>query len=119
VGIPESVSQHADVSRRRCAVAWHKCRRLDRGSPRRRADSLIARLELVTALTTSRTADKVVPTVSIREYANAVQISWRWTSCGSGAAADDVAEGFDNIAAALQVSPPFIEQHVIAAAPWP
>ena len=29
--------------------------------------------------------------------------------------ADDVAEGFDNIAAALQVSPSFIEQYVIAA----
>ena len=28
---------------------------------------------------------------------------------------DDVAEGFDNIAAALQVSPSFIEQYVIAA----
>src|SRR5262249_15934168 len=29
--------------------------------------------------------------------------------------ADDTAEGFDNIAAALQVSPSFIEQYVIAA----
>jgi mono/diheme cytochrome c family protein len=29
--------------------------------------------------------------------------------------ADDIAEGFDNIAAALQVSPSFIEQYVIAA----
>ena len=29
--------------------------------------------------------------------------------------ADDIAEGFDNIATALQVSPSFIEQYVIAA----
>ena len=43
-------------------------------------------------------------------------ICWPWTSTPSAVLpADDVAEGFDNIAAALQVSPSFIEQYVIAA----
>ena len=43
-------------------------------------------------------------------------ISWPSTSTPTEVLpADDVAEGFDNIAAALQVSPSFIEQYVIAA----
>ena len=43
-------------------------------------------------------------------------ICWPWSSTPSEVLpADDAVEGFDNIAAALQVSPSFIEQYVIAA----
>ena len=51
-----------------------------------------------------------------KEYANAVRdllaVDFDATEV---LPADDVAEGFDNIATALQVSPSFIEQYVIAA----
>jgi mono/diheme cytochrome c family protein len=51
-----------------------------------------------------------------KEYAHAVRdllaVDFDATSV---LPADDVADGFDNIAAALQVSPSFIEQYVIAA----
>ena len=51
-----------------------------------------------------------------KEYANAVRdllaVDFDATAV---LPADDMAEGFDNIATALQVSPSFIEQYVIAA----
>jgi mono/diheme cytochrome c family protein len=51
-----------------------------------------------------------------KEYANAVRDLLAVDFDASEVLpADDVAEGFDNIAAALQVSPSFIEQYVIAA----
>jgi mono/diheme cytochrome c family protein len=51
-----------------------------------------------------------------KEYANAVRdlLAVDFNSAEI-LPADDVAEGFDNIASALQVSPSFIEQYVIAA----
>ena len=51
-----------------------------------------------------------------KEYANAVRDLLAVDFDASEVLpADDVAEGFDNIATALQVSPSFIEQYVIAA----
>ena len=51
-----------------------------------------------------------------KEYANAVRdLLAVEFDADAVLPADDVAEGFDNIAAALQVSPSFIEQYVIAA----
>ena len=51
-----------------------------------------------------------------KEYANAVRdLLAAEIDAGEFLPADDVAEGFDNIATALQVSPSFIEQYVIAA----
>ena len=51
-----------------------------------------------------------------KEYANAVRDLLAVDfDADAVLPADDVAEGFDNIAAALQVSPSFIEQYVIAA----
>ena len=61
--------------------------------------------------------DKVVlHRLNRKEYANAVRDLLAVDFDASGVLpADDVAEGFDNIADALQVSPSFIEQYVIAA----
>src|SRR5438093_13178189 len=51
-----------------------------------------------------------------KEYANAVRDLLVVEIDAAGILpADDTAEGFDNIATALQVSPSFIEQYVIAA----
>jgi mono/diheme cytochrome c family protein len=51
-----------------------------------------------------------------KEYANAVRDLLAVDVDGSELLpADDIAEGYDNIASALQVSPSFIEQYVIAA----
>jgi len=51
-----------------------------------------------------------------KEYANAVRDLLAVEVNGTELLpADDIAEGYDNIAAALQVSPSFIEQYVIAA----
>src|SRR5437764_3354999 len=51
-----------------------------------------------------------------KEYANAVRdLLAVQIDANELLPADDIAEGFDNIAAALQVSPSFIEQYVIAA----
>ena len=51
-----------------------------------------------------------------KEYSNAVRdlLSVEFDAAGV-LPADDIADGFDNIATALQVSPSFIEQYVIAA----
>jgi hypothetical protein len=51
-----------------------------------------------------------------KEYANAVRdLLDVEIQAGEFLPADDISDGFDNIAAALQVSPSFIEQYVIAA----
>ena len=82
-------------------------------------DSLIAWLEgsLDHAAGKKHIRDEVVlHRLNRKEYANAVRdllaVDFDATEV---LPADDVAEGFDNIATALQVSPSFIEQYVIAA----
>jgi mono/diheme cytochrome c family protein len=82
-------------------------------------DSLVAWLEesLDKAAGQAHVTDRVVlHRLNRKEYANAVR---DLLAVEIDAAAllpeDDTAEGFDNIAAALQVSPSFIEQYVIAA----
>jgi mono/diheme cytochrome c family protein len=82
-------------------------------------DSLIAWLEssLDHAAGQKHIRDEVVlHRLNRKEYANAVRdllaVDFDATEV---LPADDVADGFDNIATALQVSPSFIEQYVIAA----
>jgi mono/diheme cytochrome c family protein len=82
-------------------------------------ESLIAWLEtsLDRAAGQKHIRDEVVlHRLNRKEYANAVRdllaVDFDATEV---LPADDVAEGFDNIATALQVSPSFIEQYVIAA----
>jgi mono/diheme cytochrome c family protein len=82
-------------------------------------DSLIAWLEtsLDHAAGQKHVRDEVVlHRLNRKEYANAVRdllaVDFDATEV---LPADDSAEGFDNIATALQVSPSFIEQYVIAA----
>jgi mono/diheme cytochrome c family protein len=82
-------------------------------------DSLVAFLEttLDRAETKARVSDRVVlHRLNRKEYSNAVRdllaVDY---DAAEVLPADDVAEGFDNIATALQVSPSFIEQYVIAA----
>ena len=81
-------------------------------------DSLVAYLEasLDRAATQAHAADQVVLHRLNRKETNAVRdlVAVNFDA-ERGAAGDDIAEGFDNIAAALQVSPSFIEQYVIAA----
>ena len=84
------------------------------------ADSLVAWLEAVArpARPARRTCrDRVVlHRLNRKEYANAVRdLLAVEFDAAELLPADDVADGFDNIAAALQVSPSFIEQYVIAA----
>jgi hypothetical protein len=82
-------------------------------------DALVAFLEttLDRAETKARVSDRVVlHRLNRKEYSNAVRdllaVDY---DAAEVLPADDVAEGFDNIATALQVSPSFIEQYVIAA----
>ena len=82
-------------------------------------DSLVAFLEasLDRAPSQAHVRDKVVlHRLNRKEYTNAVRDLLAVDfDAASVLPADDVAEGFDNIADALQVSPSFIEQYVIAA----
>jgi mono/diheme cytochrome c family protein len=82
-------------------------------------DSLIAWLEgsLDHAAGQKHIRDEVVlHRLNRKEYANAVRDLLAVDfDAAEVLPADDVAEGFDNIATALQVSPSFIEQYVIAA----
>jgi mono/diheme cytochrome c family protein len=85
----------------------------------RAADALVAWLEqsLDGAESESRIPDRVVlHRLNRKEYTNAVRDLLAVDfDAAEVLPADDVAEGFDNIASALQVSPSFIEQYVIAA----
>jgi mono/diheme cytochrome c family protein len=84
------------------------------------ADALIAWLETSldrAAAQQPHLQDKVVlHRLNRKEYSNAVRDLLAVDfDANDVLPADDVAEGFDNIATALQVSPSFIEQYVIAA----
>jgi mono/diheme cytochrome c family protein len=82
-------------------------------------DSLVAWLEdsLDRAAGQEHVRDQVVlHRLNRKEYANAVRDLLAVEVSGAELLPeDDTAEGFDNIATALQVSPSFIEQYVIAA----
>jgi hypothetical protein len=82
-------------------------------------DSLVAYLEgtLDEAAGKAHVRDQVVlHRLNRKEYANAVRdLLAVEIDSTELLPADDIAEGFDNIATALQVSPSFIEQYVIAA----
>jgi mono/diheme cytochrome c family protein len=118
---PESIGQHADVFEK----AVRKLRGRVMPPPGSRQPEPAAVDALVAWLETS--LDRVEPKAHItdrvvlhrlnrKEYSNAVRdllaVDFDATEV---LPADDVAEGFDNIATALQVSPSFIEQYVIAA----
>ena len=118
---PESIGQHADVFEK----AVRKVRGRVMPPPGARqpdaatADALVAWLEqsLDRAQTQAHVPDRLVlHRLNRKEYTNAVRdllaVDFDATEV---LPADDVAEGYDNIAAALQVSPSFIEQYVIAA----
>jgi mono/diheme cytochrome c family protein len=83
------------------------------------ADALVAWLEtsLDKAAGQAHVPDKIVlHRLNRKEYANAVRDLLAVDFDAAGVLpADDVVEGFDNIATGLQVSPSFIEQYVIAA----
>src|SRR5215204_6740409 len=116
-----SISEHADVFEK----AVRKLRGKVMPPPGSRqpdaatADALVAWLEttLDTAAGQAHVPDKIVlHRLNRKEYANAVRdllaVDFDATSV---LPADDIVDGFDNIAAGLQVSPSFIEQYVIAA----
>src|SRR5262245_58245864 len=82
-------------------------------------DSLVAWLEdsLDHAASKTHIPDQVVlHRLNRKEYSNAVRdlLAIEFDAAGT-LPEDDIADGFDNIASALQVSPSFIEQYVIAA----
>jgi hypothetical protein len=117
----DTVGQHKDVFEK----AIRKVRGRVMPPPNARqpsaqaADALVAWLEqtLDKAEGQTHVPDKVVlHRLNRKEYRNAVRdllaVDFDATEV---LPADDVAEGFDNIASALQVSPSFIEQYVIAA----
>jgi mono/diheme cytochrome c family protein len=120
---PESIGQHADVFEK----AVRKLRGRVMPPPNARqpdaaaVDSLVAWLEesldRATAAGPSHLPDQVVlHRLNRKEYANAVRdLLAVEISANELLPADDIADGFDNIASALQVSPSFIEQYVIAA----
>jgi mono/diheme cytochrome c family protein len=118
---PESIGQHTDVYEK----AVRKLRGKVMPPPGSRqpdaaaADALVAWLEtsLDKAAGQAHVPDTIVlHRLNRKEYANAVRdlldVEFDSTSV---LPADDVVEGFDNIATGLQVSPSFIEQYVIAA----
>jgi len=117
----DNIGQHADVFEK----AVRKVRGRVMPPPNARqptaqaADALVAFLEqtLDKAEDQSHVPDKLVlHRLNRKEYRNAVRdllaVDFDATEV---LPVDDVAEGFDNIASALQVSPSFIEQYVIAA----
>src|SRR5580765_6810722 len=120
---PDMIGQHPDVFEK----AVRKLRGRVMPPPNVRQpdqaaiDSLVAWLEdsldRVAAAGPSHLPDQVVlHRLNRKEYANAVRDLLAVDFNASDILpADDIAEGFDNIATALQVSPSFIEQYVIAA----
>ena len=117
----ENIGQHADVFEK----AIRKLRGRVMPPPGARqpdgktADSLVAWLEetLDKAAGKDHVSDKVVlHRLNRKEYTNAIRdLLATDFDAASVLPEDDTAEGFDNIASALQVSPSFIEQYVIAA----
>ena len=119
----DSIGQHADVFEK----AVRKLRGRVMPPPGSRqpdaaaADALIAWLEgsldRAAAAGKAHVPDRLVlHRLNRKEYANAVRdLLAVEFDADAVLPADDVSEGFDNIAAALQVSPSFIEQYVIAA----
>jgi len=118
---PESIVQRAEVFEK--AVRKMRGRVMPPPGARQpggaAVDSLVAYLEstLDRAETQAHVPDRVVlHRLNRKEYTNAVRDLLAVDfDAAEVLPADDVAEGFDNIAAALQVSPSFIEQYVIAA----
>jgi mono/diheme cytochrome c family protein len=118
---PDSIGQHADLFEK----AVRKLRGRVMPPPGARqpdaaaTDALISYLEaaLDRAATEAHIPDQLVlHRLNRKEYANAVRDLLAVDFDASEVLpADDVEAGFDNIAAALQVSPSFIEQYVIAA----
>ncbi|MEP7306760.1 MAG: DUF1592 domain-containing protein [Acidobacteriota bacterium] len=118
---PSSVGQHAELFEK----AVRKLRGRVMPPPGARqpeaaaVDSLVGWLEesLDRAAGQSHVRDQIeLHRLNRKEYANAVRdLLAVEIDAGELLPADDVAEGFDNIATALQVSPSFIEQYVIAA----
>jgi hypothetical protein len=117
----ESIGQHADVFEK----AVRKMRGRVMPPPGARQpdaavlDSLVAWLEqsLDRTAGNGHIRDRVVlHRLNRKEYTNAVRdLLAIEFDAAEVLPADDIAEGFDNIADALQVSPSFIEQYVIAA----
>jgi mono/diheme cytochrome c family protein len=118
---PDRIGQHADLFEK----AVRKLRGRVMPPPGARqpdasaVDALVSDLEeaLDRAATEAHISDQVVlHRLNRKEYANAVRDLLAVDFDASEVLpADDVEAGFDNIAAALQVSPSFIEQYVIAA----
>jgi mono/diheme cytochrome c family protein len=118
---PERIGQRADVFE----MAVRKLRGRVMPPPGTRqpdgaaVDALVAWLEntLDRAAGEAHIPDEVVlHRLNRTEYANAVRdLLGVDIDVGDLLPADDTAHGFDNIATALQVSPSFIEQYVIAA----
>jgi mono/diheme cytochrome c family protein len=118
---PESIGQHADVFEK--AVRKMRGRVMPPPGARQPGgaaiDSLVAYLEesLDKADGKAHLPDQVVlHRLNRKEYTNAVRDLLAVDfDAAEVLPADDIADGFDNIASALQVSPSFIEQYVIAA----
>ena len=118
---PEGIGQRADMFEK--AVRKMRGRVMPPPGARQpdaaAIDSLVAYLEdsLDRAAGKAHVRDQVVlHRLNRKEYANAVRDLLAVDfDADAVLPADDVAEGFDNIATALQVSPSFIEQYVIAA----
>jgi len=120
---PESIGQHADVFEK----AVRKLRGRVMPPPGARqpgtaaVDSLVAWLETsldrAAAAGPSHLPDQIVlHRLNRKEYAHAVRdLLAVDIDANELLPTDDIADGFDNIASALQVSPSFIEQYVIAA----
>ncbi|HEY6510134.1 MAG TPA: DUF1592 domain-containing protein, partial [Vicinamibacterales bacterium] len=118
---PASIGQHAEVFEK--AVRKVRARVMPPPGVRQpdpaAADALVAWLEdsLDRAASPAYLRDQVaLHRLNRKEYANAVRdLLAVEIDAAELLPADDVADGFDNIATALQVSPSFIEQYVIAA----
>ena len=117
----DTIGQHADVFEK--AVRKLRGRVMPPPGAKQPAakeiDTLAAWLEdsLDKAATKAHITDQVVlHRLNRKEYSNAVRdLLAVEFDANTVLPEDDVADGFDNIAAALQVSPSFVEQYVIAA----
>ncbi|HXD75630.1 MAG TPA: DUF1592 domain-containing protein [Vicinamibacterales bacterium] len=120
----DGVAQHADVFEK--AIRTLRGRVMPPPNAKQpqqaQVDALVAFLEntldhAALAAGTSHLSDQVVlHRLNRKEYTNAVRDLLAVDfNAAEVLPADDVADGYDNIASALQVSPSFIEQYVIAA----